>query len=122
MKNVTGKQIAFELSLCGISSGDVVLMHSSLSSIGHVEGGADTVIDAMLDVIGPSGTFAVSTLSNNGEPFDPDNTPSGVGRVSEALRKRHGAIRSLHPIHSIAAIGARATELCGGHDKCASGC
>lgn len=122
MNKITREQIIFNLKLCGISRGDVILMHSSLSSIGYVEGGADTVIDAVLDVLEPSGTFAASTLAISYDtPFDPDNTPSTVGRISETMRKRAGAYRSRHPVHSIVAIGAQAQELCAEHEH-TTGC
>lgn len=122
MNTVTREQIAFDLSLCGISRGDVILMHSSLSSIGFVEGGADAVIDAVLDVLGPEGTFAASTLAiSETEAFDPARTPSTVGKISETMRARPGAQRSWHPVHSIVALGARAEELCAGHGE-TTGC
>ena len=62
MKTITREQITFALRLGGIQKGDIVLMHSALSSIGPVEGGADAVIDAVLDAVGEEGTFAVSIL------------------------------------------------------------
>jgi len=87
-----------------------VLVHSSLSSLGCVEGGADAVIDALLDVLGPGGTLVVPTLTGteslsaeNPPRYDPDATPCWTGRVPETLRRRPGAMRSLHPTHSVAA-------------------
>lgn len=120
MSGITKDQIVFDLKLMGIAPGDVILMHSALSSIGRVEGGADAVIDALLEAVGESGTVAASTLSF-GEPFDAATTPSTVGAISEALRKRPGACRSLHPVHSIAAVGAQAKYLTEGHEN-ATGC
>lgn len=121
MKTITKEQILFDLQLGGIKKGDVVLMQSALSSIGYVEGGADAVIDAVLEAIGPEGTFAVSTMSFE-NPFDPENSPSEVGIISETHRKRPGSIRSLRPVHCINAIGAKAEELTKDHDKCATNC
>lgn len=121
MKTVTKEDIMFALQLGGIERGDVILMHSALSSIGQVEGGADAVIDAVLDVIGPEGTFAVSTMSFE-HPFDPANAPSTVGIISETHRKRPNSVRSLRPVHSVNAIGARAEELTRDHDKCETNC
>ena len=48
----------------GIVAGDTVILHSSLSSMGTVGGGADAVIDGFLDAVGPAGTVAVPTLCN----------------------------------------------------------
>lgn len=121
MNPVTKEQIVFALQLGGIEKGDVVLMHSALSSIGYVEGGAETVVDAVLEAVGPEGTYAVSTM-NGSHPFDPENAPSTVGIISEKHRLRPNSIRSLRPVHSINAIGARAEELTKDHDKCATNC
>ena len=79
MNPITKDQIVFALQLGGIEKGDVVMMHSALSSIGYVEGGAETVIDAVLEAVGPEGTYAVSTM-NGSHPFDPQNAPSTVGK------------------------------------------
>ena len=121
MNVVTKEQIVYSLKLGGIQEGDVVLMHSALSAIGYVEGGADTVIDAVLEAVGPTGTFAVSTMAFN-HPFDAANNPSTVGIISETHRKRPNSIRSLRPVHSINAIGAKAEELTRDHDKCDTNC
>ena len=121
MRSVTKEQIVYSLKLGGIKNGDVVLMHSAMSSIGHVEGGADAVIDAVLEAVGPDGTFAVSTMAFD-NPFDVENSPSTVGIISETHRKRPNSIRSLRPVHSINAIGAKAEELTADHDKCDTNC
>lgn len=107
----------------GIEPGDVMFFHSSLSSMGTVVGGPDTVIDGFLDAVGPEGTVAVPTLCNWApdeqhlvfERWDPDTSPSFVGAITEAFRARPEAIRSDHATHSVAAIGARAEELTAGH-------
>ena len=121
MKSVTKEEIVYALKLGGIENGDVVLMHSAMSAIGHVEGGADTVIDAVLDAVGPDGTFAVSTMTFD-NPFDVENSPSTVGIISETHRKRPNSLRSLRPVHSINAIGAKAEELIRDHDLCETNC
>ncbi|MGQ9729947.1 MAG: AAC(3) family N-acetyltransferase [Candidatus Zipacnadales bacterium] len=107
----------------GIIAGDTVFFHSSLSSMGHVIGGAEAVIDGFLDAVGPNGTVAVPTLCH-WQPeeehlvfsrWDPVNSPSYVGRITETFRQRAGAFRSNHPTHSIAALGRRAAELTANH-------
>ena len=115
--------IATGLRSLGIRAGDVVFFHSSLRSFGHVDGGADAVVDAFLQVVGADGLVIVPTLTGTfadsepkGQVFDPDETPSRVGRITEALRRRPEARRSRHPTHSIAAIGSRAAELVAGHE------
>lgn len=119
---VKKKDILFSLNLLDIKEGDVLLVHSALSSIGFVDGGADTLIDALLESVGKEGTVVMSTLTGWLEPFDADKTPSAVGKISEKFRQRKNAYRSLHPVHSVAAIGKHAEYITAGHDKCETGC
>ena len=42
-------EIVKALRSLGLGRGDIVLLHSSLISLGYVEGGADAVIKAFLD-------------------------------------------------------------------------
>ncbi|MBK8903618.1 MAG: AAC(3) family N-acetyltransferase [Anaerolineaceae bacterium] len=119
---VTKNDIIAGLTTLGVASGNKVLVHSSLSSFGHVEGGADTVIDAILDVIGEDGTMLVPTLTgheglsaDNPPIFDPTHTPCWTGTIPESFRKRPCAVRSCHPTHSVAAIGSDASHLTEGH-------
>jgi aminoglycoside 3-N-acetyltransferase len=120
---VTSEDVARAAREVGIEAGDTVFFHSSLSSMGTVVGGPDAVIDGFLDAVGPEGTVAVPTLCNwkQGEQhlvferWDPETSPSYVGAITEALRKRPGALRSDHPTHSVAAIGASAGALTAGH-------
>lgn len=113
----------------GLDEGDVVLVHSSLSSFGYVEDGTDAVIDAILESVGPSGTVMVPTLTGsqklspaNPPVFSPSSTPCWTGRIPETFRKRQGAIRSRHPTHSVVAIGAKAEYLTRDHEKCVTPC
>jgi aminoglycoside 3-N-acetyltransferase len=92
-----------------------VLMHSSLSALGEVEGGADAVIDALLEVLGEQGTLAMPTMSSG--TFHRDTTPSNVGRITEVFRRRPGVARSLHPTHSVAARGPQAAYLLANHEQ-----
>ncbi len=119
---ITREDILFSLECLGIKKGDTLLVHSALTSIGKVEGGADTVIDAFLEAIGSEGTLVMSTLTLWFSPFDADNTPSAVGYLSERFRTREGVLRSLHPVHSVCAYGKKAEYITRDHDKCETGC
>ena len=119
---VTKDDIISGLSRLGLNAGHKVLVHSSLKSFGYVEGGANTVIDALIESVMPDGTILVPTLTGNktlspANPpvFDPQNTPCWTGHIPETFRKRPDAIRSLHPTHSVAAIGADAVPLTADH-------
>ena len=117
----TRQQLTYAFRGVGLSADDVVLVHSSLRKLGPVEGGADTVIEALLEAVGPGGTLALPThtwkVVNADQPvFHQTLTPSNVGVLTNVFRKRPGVIRGLHPTHSVAAIGARAAELLAGHE------
>ena len=63
---LTQSEIQQSLKDLGLGPGDHVLVHSSLSSLGPVEGGAVTVVDAFLDVLSPEGTLVVPTFGDFG--------------------------------------------------------
>ena len=58
--------IAAGLASMGVVRGDALFLHSSLKSLGYVEGGPRAVIDALLDAIGPEGTLVVPTYYQPG--------------------------------------------------------
>lgn len=100
----------------GLKPGDAVVVHSSLSSLGRVDGGAETVIDGLRAAVGEDGTVMVPTFTRYDEPYDPETSVSTVGAITEALRKRPDAVRSAHPTKSVAAIGPDVAALVGDHE------
>lgn len=114
---VTCLDIEDGLMRIGLGKGDTVVMHGSLSSLGVVEGGTDAVVDAVLRVIGYAGTLVVPAFNYSPNPFDPFVTPSVCGRITEAVRMRNNAVRSLHPTHSVAAIGQDAEDIVRNHEN-----
>jgi len=118
-EHVTQQAIVEGLRSVGISEGDTALVHSSLSAFGYVQGGADAVIDALLEALGPSGTLVLPTFTwddfhaKRHVTFDLANTPCETGRIPEIFRKRPGVIRSRHICHSVAAIGPHAQDVIG---------
>jgi aminoglycoside 3-N-acetyltransferase len=121
---VSRSAIAADLRAIGLVAGDAVLVHSAMSRIGRVEGGAGAVVDAFLEVLGPAGTLAAPTLPFSGslrahlesDPvFEAEATPSRMGAISEAVRTHPAAVRSLLPTHPVAAIGPAAEFLCEDH-------
>jgi aminoglycoside 3-N-acetyltransferase len=112
---LTRQTIAEDLRRLGVQSGDALVVHSSLRSLGKVEGGAATVIAALLDVIGPNGLLVFPTFTYFTQVFDPTTDPCLTGTIPESGRSWPGAVRSWHPTHSVAAIGDGAEALCAGH-------
>jgi aminoglycoside 3-N-acetyltransferase len=97
-----------------LKRGDVLLVHSSFKSFGGVEGGPQTVIDALLSILGEEGTLIVPTFNFDfceGKAFDMMNTPSKQGIITEFVRKNPKSRRILHPIHSFSILGKLADQL-----------
>jgi len=123
----------------GVKPGMTLLLHSSLSSIGWVCGGACAVILAIEELLGADGTLVMPTFSTNLSdpsqwrnppvpeswwpvirrempPYDPDFAPTrGVGVIPETFRKQKGVLRSNHPQISFAARGKHAERITGNH-------
>lgn len=113
--HITGADIHKGLIELGLKRGSIVFVHSSLSKFGYVEGGADSVVDALIKTVGEEGTVAVPgfsfSLGKDGSVFDVKNTPSEMGKIPETLRNRKGTYRSHHLTHSVVALGYKAKEL-----------
>ena len=114
--------VAAAFKRIGAVSGDVVMFHGSLSSMGTVDGGVTTIYDGILDATSPNGTVAMPSLWYDGsderrhpELFDIEKSPTWVGTLAEGLRTDPRSVRSNHWTHSVSAIGARAEELCANH-------
>ncbi len=125
-QDIKAAEIVNDLRCLGVREGDALLVHSSLKSIGRVEGGADVVIDALLEVLTQAGTLLMPSFQNGSEfylvdrgcRFDVRSSPSECGIITEIFRKRPGVIRSLSPTHCTAGIGPLAENMLSGHDKC----
>ena len=111
---------------CGLGEGDACFMQAAMSAFGGFEGGPDTVLDALESVVGPDGLIAMPAYSLTGpaiehlasDPlFDPRETPSRMGAISEGFRLLKGTVRSIHPTHSTCVRGSGAPELVAGHER-----
>lgn len=113
-------QLKVQLNDLGIENGDIVLVHSSLKSLG---GGVSPsqVINALFAALGEQGTLVLPALSylhsNKNNPyFDYFQTPSNIGVIAEYFRTEEKAgIRSLCPTHSCCASGLNADFITSGH-------
>jgi aminoglycoside 3-N-acetyltransferase len=103
-----------------------VFLHSSLKSLGYVEGGASSVIKALQDAVGPEGTLLVptyylpagtvkATCELEGYVFDPRSHGTNMGRLPEAFLAEAATHRSVHPTHSVSAWGRHAQYLTEAH-------
>ena len=121
----TVEDIVASLRAAGLESGDIVLVHSSLSKLGVVKGISKddkagftkAVYQAFAEVLNiPEGTLVVPTFTHeyarNGVPFVYEESPSEVGAFTEYVRTLPGSLRSVHPICSFAAIGKKNGAIC----------
>ncbi|MEG0077906.1 aminoglycoside N(3)-acetyltransferase [Anaerorhabdus sp.] len=136
---LTKKDLMKHFIELGIKPGMILEVHGSLSSFGYVVGGAQTVVDALIDVVGYSGTILMPMhCGNNTEPTFWENPPVEIGLadtirentpafhkkesevlmmgvIVENLRRRDGAVISNHPNSAYVAWGKYAKLLCNRH-------
>lgn len=134
-KLVLKQDILTALKHVGVGGGQTVMVHASLSSLGFVCGGAQVVIEALLESVGEEGTIMMPAQSwKNLDPaagvhweepeewwqairdhwpaYNKDITPTNtMGAVAEMFRKWPGTLRSEHPARSVAAYGKYADYL-----------
>lgn len=125
--SATDNAFVYQLRSLGVRENGVLLVHASLRSLGAVEGGAETVIGALLQALGARGTLLLPALSyetvNADHPrFDVRSTPSCVGALPEYFRQRGGTRRSRHPTHSVCGVGAQADALLQRHQNDTTPC
>jgi aminoglycoside N3'-acetyltransferase len=99
----------------GVEPGDVLFVHSSFKSLGPVQGGAETVVAALEEALGPDGTLLMPSFNlveggNEGRAaaWNRETCPSTVGWLTECFRRMPGTLRSDHYSHAVAARGSRA--------------
>lgn len=136
---ITIEDVKRVLKNIGIQNGDVLEVHASMKSIGFLLGGANTLLDAILETIGFEGTLVMSAHStDNSEPAYFQNPPvdvslyqtirenipgfkgkfddlNGMGQLAIALQKRPSVYFSNHPQVSMMAHGKHAKWITQSH-------
>lgn len=139
-KIVLKQDILHALQQVGVKKGQTILVHTSLSALGFVCGGAEIVIEALQEAVCSEGTLIMPTQSwknldptagvhwnepeawwqiirDNWPAYNKDITPTNtMGAVAEMFRNWPGTLRSDHPARSVAANGPQAEYLTENHD------
>lgn len=114
--------IVSELRRLGVKRGMGLMVHSSLSAFGWVEGGANAVIEALMEATGKEGTILMPSF-NHGAAFgekgqgyyDPKETPTTNGTIPDTFWRLPDVYRSLNPTHPFAAWGKNAKRYVENH-------
>jgi aminoglycoside 3-N-acetyltransferase len=124
-KEISGEVLAKQLRLSAmLKAGDILMVHASLSAIGKVIGGAETVIHSLQNVLTEDGTLLmpsyhqpepVINMIKSGALVDLRNAKSTVGNLTEVFRLAQGVKRSSHPYSSVCAWGKYSQIITQGH-------
>lgn len=111
-----------EFAAMGIHAGMNLMVHSSLSRLGYVEGGADAVLDALMELITEEGTLMLPSFNHDdcyhqGELFDVRKTRTTNGLIPDTFWRREGVLRSNSPTHAFAAWGKNAEKYLLNHEN-----
>lgn len=118
------RNLVEDLSNLGVRKGDLLNLKVSLKSIGWIQGGAKTLIDAILDVIGKEGTivsdafvqsYPLPLSKKHSTIISNERSPSYAGMLANAMIEYPGMFRSSHPIQKFVAIGRLADDLMSNH-------
>lgn len=123
----TAKELVNQLMSRLPSDFDILMLHSSYDHllpmyVGHPQ----EILDELIASCGTKRTLAMPAFVLGGRArdkkqyyqshiFDIRRTPSEMGFLTELFRRRAGVKRSLHPTHSICALGPLADQLTEGH-------
>jgi len=122
----TKQTLLSQLTVAGVDPKGTLMVHLSGRAIGRVDGRGDTVLDALAEhmrdglLVLPSHTW--SNVGPQNPVMDVLYTPTCVGALTELFRKRPDVHRSLHPTHSLAALGADAADFVAGEERINTPC
>jgi len=106
---VTKRDIIDGLKRVGLKRGANVIVHSSLKSFGRVDGGADSVVDALIETVGDKGTVMMPCFTYDWQPgqkFDWSKAQSTwTGKIPTTFGQRPGTKRGKHPLYDVAVRG-----------------
>jgi aminoglycoside N3'-acetyltransferase len=113
MKLIERATLLRQLKALGVGSHTPLMVHASLRNVGPIVGGADALLDCLLETLGPNGTLLMVLGADAEESFDPLTTEAeeDMGVLAEIFRQRNGTKVNDHAAARYGAYGPRATEL-----------
>lgn len=105
------------LKACGISNGDIVMVHCAWRNMYNFNGRPEDVIQMLKELVGKSGTILMPSYGADRNQFDVDNTPSNAGVLSEVFRNQKDVLRSACTHFSVAGIGKDRDSILSDHIK-----
>jgi aminoglycoside N3'-acetyltransferase len=119
----TSAQLIATCREAGVAPNGVLFVQCSYNDLPTYADSPFDLLNALHELAGPEGTLLMPAYSTNMNdvpcrPFDVRREPATTGIVAELFRREPGVLRSLHPRHSLCAVGPRAKELLADHDKC----
>ncbi len=128
LKRVDEGRIWETLRDLGVKRGDILVVHSDYAQLRRTEKTPAAIVESLRGVVGPEGTLGMPTIPLlRGEPsghdrlvvdvsslvleYDPRRAPAATGALPNALLMNREAVRSLHPLNTMGAIGAEAKDM-----------
>ena len=117
---ITKKDILNQLEDMSHVRGKVVIVHTSIKAIGEIDGGANTLLSALIEYFAyDSGLLLVPTHTWDSTVYDMTKAESCIGVLPKTAAAHPEALRTAHPTHSMAIFGEkkRAEEFAKGEDS-----
>jgi aminoglycoside 3-N-acetyltransferase len=116
LQKTTLLEISNKLKKIDVGHEPVIFLHSSLFQLGRLDCDIGDLLGMILDWVGGGGTLVMPSFSYHNDKNNPWfalQTPGKTGILTEKFRAHPAALRSIHPIHSVTAVGKFAEFLTG---------
>jgi aminoglycoside 3-N-acetyltransferase len=113
MRPVERTTLLHQMETLGVASYTPLMVHASLRKVGPIVGGADTLLDCLLETLGANGTMLMILGADDEEAFNALTTEASedMSVLAEIFRQRRGTKVNDHVAARYGACGPRATEL-----------
>jgi aminoglycoside N3'-acetyltransferase len=130
LRTINKNDLISDFKKIGMGPGMSVFVHSSLSNLGNIEGGAQSVVDSLKNVVGSQGTIlmpgftiresmdkTLGYFEKEDKVFDSKKEEPLIGAIPRQFFHNTEVFRSIHPTHSVLAWGKKAKYITNGHEE-----